>query len=103
MTKPKMRTLTRLASWDLPICRLPKSGLVHFLSAQYIIGMDYTQEGSLVWPLVFLRANQTMKTTADIQPFLDQVIHWAQEQAPIQAVALVGSYAACQSKQIFRY
>ena len=33
------------------------------------------------------------KTILAIQPFLDQVLHWAAEQADIQAVALVGSYA----------
>jgi 3-methyladenine DNA glycosylase AlkD/predicted nucleotidyltransferase len=31
-----------------------------------------------------------------IQPFLDQVVHWAAEHADIQAVALVGSYARAQ-------
>lgn len=34
-----------------------------------------------------------MKTIADIHPFLDQVHRWAVDQADIQAIALVGSYA----------
>jgi predicted nucleotidyltransferase len=34
-----------------------------------------------------------------IQPFLDQVVHWAAEHTDIQAVALVGSYARARATQ----
>jgi predicted nucleotidyltransferase len=39
------------------------------------------------------------KTMLAIQPFLDQVIHWAAEHADIQAVVLVGSYARGKATQ----
>ena len=38
-----------------------------------------------------------MQSITAIQPFLDQVVLWAVENADIQAVALVGSYARAKA------
>ena len=40
-----------------------------------------------------------MKTQADIQPFIDRVLDWADGQASVLGVLLVGSYAREQAKE----